>query len=213
MREEGDGFSIAEACKILGEIHQAQGEQNAAYNLFEESLARFKELGDRSDTVYSLVRMASVTASRGDKGLARVQLNESLELLRELGDNENTVPFLEGLAAVLATQGELRWAVQLWGSAETLREVIGTPLPPIYHTEYKQAVDAAHVDLGVEAFATAWAEGRTMTPEQAIAAQGKAMISSPMPAGTVSATPVKSSTTPAGLTIREVEVLRLLATD
>ena len=51
-----------------------------------------------------------------------------------------------------------------------------------------------------------------MTPEQALTAQGKAMIPTPMPARLASTTPAKSPTHPAGLTAREVEVLRLLAT-
>jgi DNA-binding NarL/FixJ family response regulator len=51
-----------------------------------------------------------------------------------------------------------------------------------------------------------------ITPEQALAAQEKAMISSPMPARTASAPPTKTSpTSPAGLTAREVEILRLVA--
>ncbi len=50
-----------------------------------------------------------------------------------------------------------------------------------------------------------------MTPEQALAAQGKAMEPTAMPARLESAPPMKSPTSPAGLTAREVEVLRLLA--
>ncbi len=70
---------------------------------------------------------------------------------------------------------------------------------------------AARDQLGEKAFAAAWAEGRTMTPEQALAAQGKAIIPSAMPARSASPSPLKSPTSPAGLTAREVEVLRLLA--
>jgi DNA-binding NarL/FixJ family response regulator len=51
-----------------------------------------------------------------------------------------------------------------------------------------------------------------MTPEQALAAQGKAMIPTSMSARPVSTPPMKSPSSPAGLTAREVEVLRLLAT-
>lgn len=51
-----------------------------------------------------------------------------------------------------------------------------------------------------------------MTPGQALAAQGRGISPPPTPAGTLPASPSKTSpTSPEGLTAREVEVLRLLA--
>jgi class 3 adenylate cyclase len=75
-------------------------------------------------------------------------------------------------------------------------------LPPVYRADFERSVAAARAQLGVKAFAAAWAEGRLMTPEQALAAQGKAMISTPTPARLASAPPMKSPTSPAGLTAR-----------
>ncbi len=51
-----------------------------------------------------------------------------------------------------------------------------------------------------------------MTPEQALGAQRKAMEPTAKPARPESAPAMKSPTSPAGLTAREVEVLHLLAT-
>ncbi len=52
-----------------------------------------------------------------------------------------------------------------------------------------------------------------MTPEQALAAQGSATIPPPTLAEALSAASTKTAPTyPAGLTAREMEVLRLLAT-
>jgi DNA-binding NarL/FixJ family response regulator len=66
--------------------------------------------------------------------------------------------------------------------------------------------------LGEEAFAAAWAEGRTMTPQQTLAARGPVTLpeqvpSLPQPTISTKAAPAY----PAGLTLREVEVLQLLA--
>ncbi len=60
------------------------------------------------------------------------------------------------------------WAARLWGTAEALREAIGALMHPVYRTEYEQAVAAARTELGEEAFAAAWAEGRTAPVEQVI---------------------------------------------
>ena len=78
-------------------------------------------------------------------------------------------PFnLEGLAGVVASQGALRWAAQLWGAAAARREAIAVPRLPVDRAGYEQAVAAARAQLGEDAFAAAWQEGRTMTLEQVI---------------------------------------------
>lgn len=83
-------------------------------------------------------------------------------------------PFnLEGLAGVVATQGALRWAAQLWGVAEALREAIDVPRLPVDRRGYEQAVATVRAQLGEEAFAIAWQEGSTMSPEQALASSGE----------------------------------------
>ncbi len=64
----------------------------------------------------------------------------------------------------------------MWGAAETLRETSGAPIPPVERPAYESSVTAACAQLGEKPFATAWAEGRTMTPEQVLAAQGAATI-------------------------------------
>jgi DNA-binding NarL/FixJ family response regulator len=82
---------------------------------------------------------------------------------------------------------------------------------PVHRASYEQAIALAHAALGEQAFRAAWAEGRMMTPEQALAAQGKAMLPTPLPARLTAAPPLQPPTSPFGLTAREVEVLRLLA--
>ena len=112
---------------------------------------------------------------------------------------------------MVATRGDPAWAARLWGRALALREAMGAPISPVERASYERSVAAARALLGEKAFAAAWAEGRNMTPEQALAAQGKAMIPTPMSARSASTTLGESPTFPAGLTPREVEVLRLLA--
>src|SRR5216683_2022066 len=103
-------------------------------------------------------------------------------------------------------------AARLWGAAEALREAIGAPIPPVYRAAYERAVAATRVSLGENTFAATWAEGRTMTPEQALAAKERAVTLAPIPPAIAPAPPAKSPVThPAGLTKRELEVLRLLA--
>jgi len=71
--------------------------------------------------------------------------------------------------------------------------------------------DAARVRLGREAFAAAFAEGRTMTSEQALTEQGQATMLPPIPHASSTSLANPKPTSLNGLTAREVEVLRLLA--
>ncbi len=59
--------------------------------------------------------------------------------------------------------------MRLWGAVHALRDVTGAHIPPGERLEYERAVAAACIQVGEEAFAAAWAEGRAMTLEQAVA--------------------------------------------
>ena len=77
---------------------------------------------------------------------------------------------------------------------------------------YEQALTQTHRELGEQAFAAAWAEGRGMTPEQVLTSPATASISSQFPPRSLANRPAnKSVTYPYGLTAREMEILRLLA--
>lgn len=206
IKKVGSRHWMAEYSYMAAEVAWSEGETDTAYQLVQESLTTFQEIGARWLFAWSLQILGRIEVQRGDLGAARRSFQESLSLTEALGDTL-LAPFdLEGLAGVAAARGEFHWAAQLWGAAEALREVNAFPLPPIDRIGYEQAVQSARAQLGPPAFAAAWQEGRTMTPGQALAAQGQAI--SPPP-GALPASPSKTS--PEGLTAREVEVLRLLA--
>ena len=208
-REVGHKLGIAWALSHLGAVFLQQGNAVKARLLLEESLLLYREGRDQWGIAESLSLLGRVEALAGDYAAARVRCEESLALVREAGANLSVCFSLEGLATVVAVQGDPVWAVRLWGMAEALRETMGTPIPPVYCADYDRAVAAARAQLGEKAFAAVWAQGRIMTQEQALTAQ--AMPPTPMPTRPASAPPVKSPTSPAGLSAREVEVLRLVA--
>jgi len=211
-KELGDKLGLANYFSLAGQLALQQSDAATARRLAEESVTLYKELGDQQDIAKSLSVLGEVEASQGNYAMARSLYEESLAIARKRGDKGGIAFYQEKFASVVATQGELTWAAQLWGAAEVLREAIGAPRPPFEHVSYERSVAAARAQLGEKAFATVWAEGRTMTPEQALAAQGPATIPTPAPTVPSSTPPAKPvATYPDGLTAREVEVLRLLA--
>jgi hypothetical protein len=59
--------------------------------------------------------------------------------------------------------------VRLHAAAQALRDAIGKPVAPSRRAEHQRELAAARAALGKQAFAAAWAEGRAMTLEQAVA--------------------------------------------
>ena len=173
--------------------------------LIEKSHTLWQKVGNQGMLASTRSLLGKVLAVEGDHTAARTMYEESL--LRGLAVVD-IAPTLEGLAVVVAAQDETPWAVRLLAAAAALRDSLGTPLPPVYRANHERCVATARAQLGEQAFAVAWAEGRGMTWEQALAARGPVTI----PRETHPAPPAKSPATyPDGLTAREVEVLRLLA--
>ena len=210
---------LARTLDLLGRCALQWGQASRAQPLFEESLALFRAVGEQRNTAWALSRLARVATVQGDNGAAQALYEESWAIFRESGDTRGQASCLQGLAGVVARQGEVVRAARLWGAAQSLHETSSPHDPfilPGERADDEQSVAAARAQLGEQTFAAAWAEGRMMTPEQAIAAQGQPLVSNQPPAKPntkprTNAQKRLSPTSPNGLTEREVEVLRLLA--
>ncbi|TMD56258.1 MAG: tetratricopeptide repeat protein, partial [Chloroflexi bacterium] len=203
-KEVGFKEGIAAAKCLFGQLALDQGDLANARSLVEESVALYKEMGHRFGTAEALSVLGKVVTAQGNYAAARALYEESLAISGELGEKWVIAVSLVRLGEVVAAQQKLAWAAQLWGAADALRDAIGVPIPPVELADYERSLSAARVHLGERAFAAAWAQGRAMSPERALAAQGQKPTPIPTPI-------VSPPTYPDGLTAREVEVLRLLA--
>jgi predicted ATPase/class 3 adenylate cyclase/DNA-binding CsgD family transcriptional regulator len=197
---------------LLSWIALNQGDLTAARQFAEETLALEREMGSKWSFANPLCVLARVEVRLGNYDRARYLYEDLLPLVKEVGDKGLTAIILEGLAEVLSAQGEVAWAARLWGAAESLRVSSGFPLLPVDLIDYEPAVAAARLRLSERAFDAAWDEGRTMTLDQVLGMPGRAIASTAVSAVQPATPSVKpSSSFPAGLTAREVEVLRLVA--
>jgi predicted ATPase/class 3 adenylate cyclase len=168
-RELGNKGGIASSLHSLGTLARDQAECGRARALVEESLAIWREGGYKLAVGWSLNSLGLTVRDQRDYGRARALLEESLAIFRELGNKRGIAWDLEGLATVAMVQGEPERAARLFGPAEGLREEIGNPLPTADRAEHDRFVAAVRAALGEEAFAAAWAAGRAMSLEQAVA--------------------------------------------
>jgi non-specific serine/threonine protein kinase len=168
-RELRNPSGVALTLMLLGFVARGQGDSAAERAYYEEALALRRELGNRWGIAMSLHNLGNVARAGGQHGLARAHYRESLAVFRESGDKENIPKVLEGFACLASAEGKPVRSARLWGAADALHEATFIPMPPVDHVTNDPYIDAARTALGDEAFQAEWAEGRAMTPEQAIA--------------------------------------------
>jgi len=151
--------------------------------------------------------------TQGDSATARTCYEESLTISRTMGEKWVAALCLVGLGEVVAVEGKPARAACLWGAAETLRAELGAFIPHAEQVSYERSMSTVRAQLSEDVWRLAWTEGRTMSLEQVLAAQATAERLALIPTEPFSAPPTRMPpTSPAGLTTREMEVLRLLAT-
>jgi len=143
---------------------------------------------------------------------------ESFVLFGELGHKAGIADCLAGLAAVAGVQGQLELAVQLFAASQALFDALGVRLDPADRAENDRNLAAVRTQLDEATFTVAWTQGQQMTWEQLLAAPEQVKreqgLPTPQPASPRVLSQVQgppSTAYPAGLTAREVEVLRLAA--
>jgi DNA-binding CsgD family transcriptional regulator len=192
---------------FLGAAALSEGERDRAVDLLEESVILNRKQGDMRDTAVSLTFLGVAMLERGDAERAAALYEEDMRIMRGLRDKAGIAYGLQGMAGVATLRADAARAARLSGAAEALREAIGLPLSHFdrAHPDYEALLSVARSRLGDEAaWEAAWAEGREMAPEEAI----EYALRPPPRAPEDPATP---PVYPAGLSAREVEVLRLLA--
>jgi predicted ATPase/DNA-binding CsgD family transcriptional regulator len=214
--EVGDRWAAATEFCFSAVGWLKRGDHGHAERLAEQGLALAREVGDKAGTSMALYVLAMVAQASGDNERARKLFEEALKLTAEVGEEANVAYCLEGLAGVAASKGAVVRAAHLWGAAEAvLEEIVATAIPhapdPSLH-ERQVAAARAHLN-DEEAFEAAWAEGRALTPKQAIE---YALSEEEEPAPTPPSTSATTTTAPrpsypGGLSAREAEVLKLVA--
>ena len=182
FREVRDVRSIALALNNLGNLAQSQGDPKRAMTLFAESLDLFREMGDKRNISVLSFNMGDIARYEGHHEQATGLYVESLMLSEELGDKVVLAACLLGLANVICAQGQMERAARLFGAEEALREAMGAHLSPSDRSDYDRNVAIACAALSKEAFTAAWAEGRAMTLQQAVAyaLEGKSIFQKPL---------------------------------
>jgi predicted ATPase/DNA-binding CsgD family transcriptional regulator len=212
-RALGDRAWEARTLNKLARLVFYEGDHAAARALHEESLARGRQAGNTWDIAIALGDLGDVSHALGDDAAARGLYAQSLAVWQELGDERGIAQGLEGVAILAAATSRPEQAVRLLGAAHAMRERITEPSSPSRRASLERLLDAARAALGEAAYTRAWAAGRAMPPDQAVAEALADRESAPPARGprAASALGPGPAADPDALTTREREVAALIA--
>jgi predicted ATPase/class 3 adenylate cyclase len=168
-RQLGDLVLTAIALRYLGYVAFHQGDLVRAFTCFEESLALAQQAAAPHDEALSLMCLGNLARQQGNLASSATLLRDGLLRAQQLRDPRLVAETLEYLAMTAAATDEMKRAARMLGAAAAIRVAHGMPQPPPERADTEQAVAAARAALGEEAWAAAFAVGRALSLDQALA--------------------------------------------
>jgi predicted ATPase/class 3 adenylate cyclase len=168
-RELGDQHSQAIYLLNIGSIALQQGDLETADRCHAEGLELFRQIGGKYGVGYVLGGQGDLAYLRGDYERARALYTEAIGLFQSVGAQREMTTALCQFAILAAEQGQAEHAVRLFGAAERARAEAGVALSPTDLPFYERGLAAARARLAPAVFDALWAEGRSLSLDQAVA--------------------------------------------
>jgi tetratricopeptide (TPR) repeat protein len=169
QQECNDTDGVARSLMFLGELARLQGDYAQALAHYTVSLTLYREVRNTRRIGMALANLGKVAQHYGDYEQAGHLYQESLVLQCKRGEQRLIAFGLVALASVAVAQRHAGRAARLFGTAEALFQILSARMDPIDRADYDCDVAALRAQLDEATFAAAWAEGRAMKLEQAIA--------------------------------------------
>jgi predicted ATPase len=155
-------------CHFRGVLAYYEGDAEVAAQLLGEALALARQGIYKFEVGRSLLALSRVKRTLNEIGQATELILEGLDLYSKYGHKLGVAIALEELAAVCAVQGEEAQAVKLLCVAQSLRERIGAPLPPVDRSAYESTIEVSCAQLGETVFAEIWADASMRRFEEVV---------------------------------------------
>jgi DNA-binding CsgD family transcriptional regulator len=166
----------------------------------------------------ALTGLGVLALEQGDPTAARARFDEGLRIAREVADRFSIVQLLAGSASLAAAEGRPERALHLAGAVTALAEAFKLSFLPGVPARLDRGAQRARSAVSGAVAEAAWEAGRTMTLDQAIAyalanepSAGEPPVEEAAGDRPPPTSQPRTEAYPAGLTPREIEVLRLLA--
>lgn len=200
----GDEVGLAHSLHGLGLVAHKAGAITQAETYLRDSLQKWRELGFTWELARCIPgHLADVARAAGNWPQALVLYQECLSLNWAAQDLENISWSLMGLAHIAIADGSWELAAHLMGMADRFEDLTGAPLTPHIHRDHALAERLLIDHFGPVTFSDALETARGAELESEVAAALALTRPFNRPAAPRSSDP--------GLTQRELEVLRMMA--
>jgi predicted ATPase/DNA-binding CsgD family transcriptional regulator len=169
FREMNHLPGIAQALNIIGEITRVNGDDARARLAYEECLLVCEQTGEGRRICYMCHGLSHIAQHEGDHERALDFGRQGLRLASERNDANEMASGMAVLAGAFTLIGQAQRAARLLGASEAAAERWGAFHHPSDMPEIHRKIADARAQLDEAAFEAAWAEGRKMTLEQAVA--------------------------------------------
>jgi predicted ATPase len=161
----GNARLRALALNNLGDVMAQLEDYPVAAEYLAEALGLAERAGDEARIVDLLGSLGWVTLAGGDRIAAGKLFAGALARCRDMQGYTALPELFEGAAGAVRPLA----AARLLGAVEALREASGRPLPDMYRARVGTITAAARSATDAAGFAAAWADGRAMSWQQALA--------------------------------------------
>jgi predicted ATPase/DNA-binding CsgD family transcriptional regulator len=208
-RDLGNPPPLADILNRLGIEEHNQGNYTRATALYEEVQDIWREMGCIWELVCVTTNLGVTAQAQGEIARAAARYRESLVFLESVGETWMIEELLALVADLAAETGDWHRAARLIGATDRLLEAIGVALAPFVHVFYERARSRVRRELGEDVFAAEREVGQRLTRTQARSEAYE--VASALARMTVADDAELDIRSRAGLTLREMEVLRLVA--
>ncbi len=165
----GNPFAIANVAQARGRAASTAGDLIEARRWFEDAVARFRSIGDRLFVLVIESELAHALRRAGATDEAEAAYRRTIRAWERGGNRGAIAHQLESFAFIAVASGNGGRAARLLGAAEALRETAGAPMTMAERAEYAEQLRRLRGGMDDAALTDAWAEGRRMTADQAVA--------------------------------------------
>jgi tetratricopeptide (TPR) repeat protein len=145
-----------------------QGRFDLAQRYFDEGLRIFKHIGHKGMTAVMTSEIAHTQRAMGNSSEAKKTYESTIKVFQDYGNRPAVAHQLECFAMIAVVEEEPQRASKLFAAAEAIRELTGHKRTDEEEAEEAQFMSRLRTMLPEAEFNTLWAEGKSMTMEQAI---------------------------------------------
>jgi predicted ATPase/DNA-binding CsgD family transcriptional regulator len=231
-REAADPWLAAWAIHLLAIAAYLAGDYGAVRTHEEESVRLWRGIGDEANVLLARFWIGLAAHQERDYPRAVTEYIKLVDGARNLGLAQQLNLALASLSAVAAEHTQCERAIRLAGAVARWSESVGILPIPVVQSVLDAGIELAREALGTDAYTAAWSDGLAM-PEADVIAEARGVAESILENAAVTATetneaardqaaalrgrpaedlaPHSRGLLPAGLTPRELEILRLVA--